>query len=303
MWAEGLILAVSVFAGGIAAVTGFGIGSLLTPALALQFDTRLAVAAVSIPHVIGTAIRLWLLSGGVDRKVFWSFGLTSAAGGLAGALLQGWATNRWLNLVFGGLLLFAAVSEVSGLASRMRFRGPVAWIAGAVSGVLGGLVGNQGGLRSAALLGFGLSRQSFVATATAIGLVVDGARMPVPDPRDPRASPAAEIVVDEVGGRVARQVTRLGLLPSDLEWTPDGEGLVFAADVAYRDELKYGAADLWHVRLDGTVQQLTDDGYVHASPTFSPDGRLLAYTRATGTDPSGVSKTSAFGRASPRKRT
>ena len=179
MWAEGLILAVSVFAGGIAAVTGFGIGSLLTPALALQFDTRLAVAAVSIPHVIGTAIRLWLLSGGVDRKVFWSFGLTSAAGGLAGALLQGWATNRWLNLVFGGLLLFAAVSEVSGLASRMRFRGPVAWIAGAVSGVLGGLVGNQGGLRSAALLGFGLSRQSFVATATAIGLVVDGARMPV----------------------------------------------------------------------------------------------------------------------------
>lgn len=179
MWAEGLILAASVFAGGIAAVTGFGIGSLLTPALALQIDTRLAVAAVSIPHVIGTAIRLWLLAGGVDRKVFWSFGLTSAAGGLAGAVLQGWATNRWLNLVFGGLLLFAAVSEMTGLASRMRFRGPVAWIAGAVSGVLGGLVGNQGGLRSAALLGFGLSRQSFVATATAIALVVDGARMPV----------------------------------------------------------------------------------------------------------------------------
>jgi uncharacterized membrane protein YfcA len=41
------------------------------------------------------------------------------------------------------------------------------------------LVGNQGGLRSAALLGFGLSKQSFVATATAVGLVVDGARMPI----------------------------------------------------------------------------------------------------------------------------
>jgi uncharacterized membrane protein YfcA len=34
-------------------------------------------------------------------------------------------------------------------------------------------------LRSAALLGFDLSKHSFVATATAIGLVVDGARMPV----------------------------------------------------------------------------------------------------------------------------
>lgn len=57
MWTESLILLVSVLAGGIAAVTGFGIGSLLTPVLALQVDTRLAVAAVSVPHVIGTAIR------------------------------------------------------------------------------------------------------------------------------------------------------------------------------------------------------------------------------------------------------
>ena len=82
-------------------------------------------------------------------------------------------------MVFGVLLLFAAASEVSGLARRMRFRGWVAWVAGAVSGLLGGLVGNQGGLRSAALLGFDLSKQSLVATATAVGLVVDGARMPV----------------------------------------------------------------------------------------------------------------------------
>ena len=176
---EWLILIVSAIAGGIAAVTGFGIGSLLTPVLALQVDTRLAVAAVSVPHVIGTAVRFWLLSGGVDRRVFWSFGLTSAAGGLLGALLQNWATNRWLNAVFGILLLFAAFSELAGLARRMRFRGPTAWMAGAVSGLLGGLVGNQGGLRSAALLGFNLSKHSFVATATAIGLVVDGARMPV----------------------------------------------------------------------------------------------------------------------------
>jgi hypothetical protein len=54
----------------------------------------------------------------------------------------------------------------------MRFRGWVAWIAGAMSGFLCGLVGNQGGCGSAALLGFDLSKQSFVATATAVTLVV-----------------------------------------------------------------------------------------------------------------------------------
>jgi uncharacterized membrane protein YfcA len=45
--------------------------------------------------------------------------------------------------------------------------------------MLGGLVGNQGGIRSAAMLGFDVSRQAFVATATAVGVIVDLARMPV----------------------------------------------------------------------------------------------------------------------------
>jgi uncharacterized protein len=160
MWPDVLVIFIALVAGSLAAVTGFGIGSLLTPVLALQVDTRLAVAAVSIPHVIGTAVRFWLLQGGIDRRVLWSFGLTSAAGGLIGALLHSWASNRWLTVVFGVLLLFAAASEVTGLARRMRFHGSVAWMAGAVSGLLGGLVGNQGGIRSAALLGFNLSKET-----------------------------------------------------------------------------------------------------------------------------------------------
>jgi uncharacterized membrane protein YfcA len=41
------------------------------------------------------------------------------------------------------------------------------------------MVRNQGGIRTAALLGFDVPRTSFVATATAIGLFVDAARLPV----------------------------------------------------------------------------------------------------------------------------
>jgi uncharacterized protein len=61
----------------------------------------------------------------------------------------------------------------------MRFRGWVAWAAGALSGLLGGLVGNQGGIRSAALIAFDLRKEMFVGTATAIALFVDGARVPI----------------------------------------------------------------------------------------------------------------------------
>lgn len=174
-----VVVAAGAIAGAIASVTGFAIGSLLTPLLGLQVGTKIAVAAVSIPHAVGTALRLWLLGGKIDRRVFLTFGLTSAAGGLTGALLHERMSSPWLSIVFGVLLLFVAASELTGLAKRMRFHGAVALIAGAASGLLGGLVGNQGGIRSAALLGSDLPKQSFVATATAVGLIVDGARLPV----------------------------------------------------------------------------------------------------------------------------
>src|SRR3954451_2272699 len=176
---EFVVLVCAIAAGVIASVSGFGIGSLLTPLLAVNAGTKTAVAAVSIPHLIGTGIRFWRLRASVDRAVLWRFGLMSAAGGLAGALLNARATSPSLTIVLASLLIVAGAANVTGAAQQWRFHGSVAWIAGALSGLFGGLVGNQGGIRSAALLGFDLPKESFVATATAIALLVDGARMPV----------------------------------------------------------------------------------------------------------------------------
>jgi len=174
-----LLAAASLAAGAIAAVTGFGIGSLVTPVVALQAGTKIAVAAVAIPHFIGTAQRFWILRRHVDRRVLLGFGIASAIGGLAGALLHERASGRGLAVAFGSLLLLAAISELTGWMARVRWGRRAGWIAGALSGLLGGLVGNQGGIRSASMLGFEVPKESFVATATAVGLFVDVARLPV----------------------------------------------------------------------------------------------------------------------------
>jgi uncharacterized protein len=175
----GAFAATGVVAGAIAAVTGFGIGSLMTPVLGLATGTKLAVAAVAIPHAVGTAQRFFILRRHVDRRVLLGFGIASAAGGLAGALLHTWIESRALGVGFGALLLLAALAELTGWMRRVRWGRGAAWGAGVLSGALGGLVGNQGGIRSAAMLGFEVRKESFVATATAIGLCVDAARLPV----------------------------------------------------------------------------------------------------------------------------
>jgi uncharacterized membrane protein YfcA len=85
-----LLTFAGIVAGAIAAISGFGIGSILTPLLAAWMGTKLAVALVSIPHFIGTALRFAVIRQHVNRRVLWSFGITSAAGGLIGALLHVW---------------------------------------------------------------------------------------------------------------------------------------------------------------------------------------------------------------------
>ncbi|TMC78758.1 MAG: hypothetical protein E6J09_04170, partial [Chloroflexi bacterium] len=77
----------AVIAGAIASVAGFGIGSVLTPVLSTQLDVRLAIAAVSLPHLAGTFVRFLLVRAHIDRDKLLGFGAASAVGGLTGAAL------------------------------------------------------------------------------------------------------------------------------------------------------------------------------------------------------------------------
>ena len=174
-----LVGVISFLAGAISAVAGFGIGSILTPLLGLGIGVKLAVAAAAIPHFAGNALRLWTLRDRIDKSVLKTFGLMSAAGALLGAILHAIAAAPALKIVMALILIAAGALGVLGWMERLRLGRRGAWVAGGVSGFLGGLVGNQGGIRAAAMLALNVRREVFVATAVAIALVVDGARLPV----------------------------------------------------------------------------------------------------------------------------
>lgn len=62
-------------------------------------------------------------------------------------------------------------------------------------------------------------------------------------------------------------------------FTPDHQGLVFTARVAGASEPWSTNFDLYHVPLDGSAEprRLTDNPAWDTQPTFSPDGKTLAY--------------------------
>lgn len=168
-----------MLSGGTAAVIGFGIGSLLTPLLILHLSPELAVAVVALPHLLATAVRYVRHAPAVDRTTFLRFGLVSAAGGLAGALLQAALNAPALLAVLGALLVATGVASLTGSFGGHRPSASAALGLGLFSGFFGGLAGNQGGLRAAGLLAFDLTPRAFLATSTAVALLVDLARTPV----------------------------------------------------------------------------------------------------------------------------
>jgi hypothetical protein len=173
------LLLVAVLSGVTASLTGFGIGSLLTPLLASRYGMASAIAAVALPHALATAVRCWRLRRSIDAAVLRRFGVVSAGGGLAGALLYARLGGATLTRILALLLICTAVFNLAGWARRWRPAGWAVWALGLVSGLFGGLSGNQGGLRAAALSSLGLPAATFVATATATGLMVDAARTPI----------------------------------------------------------------------------------------------------------------------------
>jgi uncharacterized protein len=174
-----MVFVAGILSGATAAIAGFGIGSILTPLLIGRLGASLAVAAVSIPHAIATAVRCWRLRRAISWPVVRSFGVLSAAGGLLGALLYTRVGSRAIEITLGVLLVATSAAALSDWTQRWKPRGIVAQTLGFLSGLFGGVAGNQGGLRAAALLTFSLTPKAFVATSTAVGLAIDAARMPI----------------------------------------------------------------------------------------------------------------------------
>lgn len=188
-----LVAVVSLCASALTLFSGFGLGTLLMPILALLFPVPLAVAATAVVHLLNNLFKLVLVGRHADRRVVLRFGVPAALGALLGArLLLGLADLPVLiryeflgatrevhgvELLIGSLIVFFAMLELSPRAARLAVPPRLLPAGGLLSGFFGGLSGNQGALRAAFLIRAGLDKNAFVGTSVACSIIVDVLRL------------------------------------------------------------------------------------------------------------------------------
>lgn len=185
----------SLLASALTLFSGFGLGTLLMPVVALFFPLELAIAMTAMVHLANNLFKIVLLGRKADHSVLLKFGLPAIAAAVIGAALmlylgeaepiyeyEAFGSNQQvsaLKLVIGTLIVLFVVLELSPTFSKAALDRKWLPLGGVISGFFGGLSGHQGAFRSMFLIKAGLEKEAFVATGIVLAVMVDLSRMTI----------------------------------------------------------------------------------------------------------------------------
>jgi uncharacterized protein len=190
-----IICFVALIGSGLTLISGFGLGTLLTPVFAFFFPLELAIAMTAIVHFANNLFKLGLVGKYANWSIVLRFGTPSVLTAFLGAFLLKQMSNMntlatWqlgesifqitlVKISIGILFIFFALWEILPSLSKLTFDKKYLILGGVLSGFFGGLSGMQGALRSAFLTKLGLKKETFIGTGVIIACLIDIARLSV----------------------------------------------------------------------------------------------------------------------------
>lgn len=160
-------------------IAAFGISSILLPVALNLFSFETALILVSLFHLFGNISRIGFYRKGIDVKVAVMFGIPALVFTFLGAFLIEEIDLSFLKVIVGIILII--YSSLNLLEYNLEFK-PRKFntiIGGSLYGFLSGLIGTGGPIRGAILSGFGLEKDSYIATNGIISFFIDLTRISV----------------------------------------------------------------------------------------------------------------------------
>ena len=167
----------TILAGGIGTLTGFGTSTIMVPVLLLFLPLPQTLLLVGIIHWFGDIWKLVLFRQGIRWKIVLGFGIPGIMTSFLGASLTFGAPEYLLSRVMGGFLVAYVVFLFANHSFRLAQNNLTAISGGALSGFLAGIFGIGGAVRSAFLSVFDLPKAVYIATTGAIALFIDSSRL------------------------------------------------------------------------------------------------------------------------------
>lgn len=167
----------TLVASGVGTMTGFGTSTIMVPVVALFLPFPVTLVLVGIVHWFGNVWKMLLFRGGFSRKLLLWFGLPGVITSFLGASLTIRTDADLLQRLLGYLLIGYVLFLMLKPKFKLSQTPATAMTGGALSGLMAGIFGIGGAVRSAALSAFNLPAATYLFTAGAIGLVIDSSRL------------------------------------------------------------------------------------------------------------------------------
>lgn len=171
------IAILTVIAGGVGTLTGFGTSTIMVPVLLLVFPLAPTLLLVGIIHWFGDIWKIALFRQGVRWRLMLLFGVPGVLFTFIGARLIFSVSETLLSQILGGFLIAYVAFLFFNPTFKFKQNALLATTGGALSGFFAGIFGVGGAIRSAFLSMFDLTKAVYIATAGAIGLAIDSTRL------------------------------------------------------------------------------------------------------------------------------
>ena len=189
------IMIVALLASTLTFFSGFGLGTILLPAMALFFPVAIAIVLTGIVHFINGSFKVLLMRKHIHFPTLWRFGLLAIPAAFFGAWLltklEGQTTvfefvllgktfsttpiKFTVGILMTGFACVEGIPRLKNISIDQKYLP----LGGIVSGFFGGLTGNQGAFRSMFLVRANLTKEQFIATGSAFSFFVDLTRLSV----------------------------------------------------------------------------------------------------------------------------
>jgi uncharacterized protein len=170
-----IITLITFIASMIGTISGFGIGTLMTPVLLFFLPYQQTLFLVGSIHWVNSIWKIILFKKGISWHLFFLFGIPGVIASVIGALLS---ETGYILLPLLGIFL---ISYSFFIFFKPNFYIPQTnaslIIGGGITGLFAGIFGIRGAIRSMVLSAFNLPKEIYLGTTGAISLLVDTARL------------------------------------------------------------------------------------------------------------------------------